>query len=181
MSFGWPRHYSNVEQAIDHATSRHVIICAAASNSGANDNVAFPANYGPVICVHSATDKGRPSEFTPTPLESRPNFAVIGENVCVAWPGLKDGQSQSGTSVATPILAAVIALIIEFVDQKPRKTFHDRRVRTLGGITTLLRAMSKVERQYLLVQPWTMLTAEVSRTRVESRILDAMDRKFGLE
>lgn len=181
MSFGWPRHFPNVEQAIDYATSRHVIICAAASNNGVNDNVAFPANYGPVICVHSVTDMGRPSEFTPSPLESSPNFAVLGENVCAAWPGLKDGQSRSGTSVATPILAAVIALIIEFVDQKPCKTSHDKRVTTPGGITALLRAMSKVERQYHLVQPWTLLTAEVSRKRVESRILDAMERKFEVE
>lgn len=181
MSFGWPRHFPSVEQAIDHATSRNVIICAAASNNGANDKVAFPANYEPVICVHSAIDMGRPSKFTPSPLDSSPNFAVLGENIRAAWPGLKDGRSRSGTSTATPILAAVIALIIEFVDQKPCKTSHDKRVRTPGGITALLRAMSKVERRYHIVQPWTLLTAEVSRKRVESRIQDAMERKFGLE
>ena len=182
MSFGWPRHYPVIEAAIDHATRQEVLFCAAASNNGANDNVVFPANYAPVFCVHSFNEYGSRSQYTPDPqLSSAPNFAVLGENVKAASPGLADGKSQSGTSTATPILAAVMALVLEFVDQKPNKTTHDRRIRTPKGMMEVLLAMSKEKEGYHLVKPWTLMDWEVEKEVIEMRVKDVMDRRFGRE
>ncbi|KAL9017858.1 MAG: hypothetical protein Q9185_004806 [Variospora sp. 1 TL-2023] len=128
MSFGWPQYQMAVAKPVDHAATCGVLVCAAASNGGAKDDVAFPARDSPVICVHSTNKQGKPSDFTPNPLPFTPKFAVIGENVEAAWPGCENGHSQSGTSTATPILAAVMALVLEFVDQKPRKAQDEKRL-----------------------------------------------------
>ena len=153
-------------------------MCAAAANGGANEAVNFPANYSPVMCVHSANELGKPSQFTPTPRSLSYNFTVLGENVKSAWPGKEQDQARSGTSIATPILAAVMSLILEFIYQKPVKTQQDLRIKTPRGMTHLLQATSKQEQGYHLVQPWSILEPSKGRARVESRILDIMDQGF---
>ncbi|KAL8703225.1 MAG: hypothetical protein Q9201_003583 [Fulgogasparrea decipioides] len=173
MSFGWPQHHSAVRDAIDHATTRGVLICAAAANGGANAGVAFPANCSPVICVHSTNEDGKPSKFTPNPLQYIPNFAVLGENVQSL--GHAHGPTQTGTSTATPILAAVMALILEFVDQKPRKTPDEKRLQDHRVMTKVLLAMSDEVGGYRHVRPWKIMSYEAGRGRVESRILDAIE------
>ena len=184
MSFGWSRWYRCVEEAIDHASSRDVILCAAASNDGSNKAVAFPANYPHVICVHSANGWGGPSHFTPPLLDVGPNFAVIGEAINSTWP-VKRGEGHekrmTGTSTSTPILAAIIALLQEFTNQKPVKTAHDLRLKTSEGITQVLLAMSSNERGYRVVAPWRVLDSQVTRIQVEWRILESMQKLFGPE
>ncbi|KAL9598522.1 MAG: hypothetical protein Q9219_004424 [cf. Caloplaca sp. 3 TL-2023] len=174
MSFGWPQYQTAVAEAIDYASTRNVLIFAAASNGGANDGVAFPANFLPVICVHSTNEQGKPSNFTPNPLLFGPNFAVLGENVQAAWPGRENGRSQSGTSTATPILAAVVALVLEFVDQKPRKTADEKRLRDHRVMTKVLLAMSDEVEGYHYVKPWKLMNSDTERQRVELRIQDAI-------
>ncbi|KAL8732289.1 MAG: hypothetical protein Q9166_002861 [cf. Caloplaca sp. 2 TL-2023] len=176
LSFGWPQYHQAVADAIDHATMHSVLICAAASNGGANDDVAFPANFEPVICVHSTNEQGKPSNFTPNPHQTVTNFAVLGENVRSAWPAREHGKSQSGTSTATPILAAVMALILEFVDQKPRKTPDEKRLlrRDHRVMRKVLLAMSDEVEGYRYVRPWKLMSSNVDRGRVESRIQDAI-------
>lgn len=184
MSFGWPRYYECIERAIDHASSQQIILCAAASNTGANKDVAFPAKFPPVICIHSANGWGKPSDFTPRPLTEGPNFAVIGEAVSSTWPIAKgDGEEKRrwGTSTATPIAAAIVALVLEFINQKPVKTSHDRRLKSPKGMTQVLLAMSVPQQRYHCVSPWEVLDAQVGRTMVESRIDDIMYKQFGSE
>lgn len=174
MSFGWPQYQAAVANAIDHATRCNVLICAAASNMGANHGIAFPARFSPVICIHSTDEHGKPSRFTPSCHPGMPNFAVVGENVVAAWPGRENGHSQSGTSTATPIAAAVMALILEFVDQKPRKTPDEKRLRDHRFMAKVLLAMSTQVEGYHYVRPWAIMSTDVARGRVESRIQDAI-------
>ncbi|KAL8733509.1 MAG: hypothetical protein Q9181_003571 [Wetmoreana brouardii] len=174
MSFGWPQHQAAVQDAIDKASMCGVLFCAAASNYGANDDVTFPANTTPVFCVHSVNEWGKPSDFTPNRLDRKPNFAVLGENVHSAWPGCADGKSQSGTSAATPILAAVMALILEFVNQKPSKTSDDMRLQDYRVMEKVLLAMSDEVENYRYVKPWKKMSNEVDRGTVENRILEAI-------
>ena len=128
--------------------------------------------------MHSLDKFGKPSSFTPTPLNFLPNFAVPGEDIKAAWPGVEDGKVESGTSTATPILAAVMALVLEFIDQKPSKTVNDRRLRTPMGMTTLLLAMSDKVQKYHVVKPWSVMS-DSDRARVEGRIRDVLEKRFG--
>ena len=129
-----------VAEAIDIASSQNVILFAAASNSGSNQPIAFPANCPPEICVHSADGYGNPSRFT---LVDGPNFAVIGEAISSSWPQTRDEGREKckwGTSTSTPILAAIAALVLEFTHQKPSRSPLELRLRSPRGMTQILLA-----------------------------------------
>ncbi|MCJ1475861.1 hypothetical protein MMC13_004525 [Lambiella insularis] len=184
MSFGWPRYHTCVEEAIYHASQKPVILCAAASNDGANKKVAFPASQPPVFCVHSASGWSKPSDFTPLPLKVGANFAVIGEAVSSTWPTHRREGSEKrkwGTSTASPILAAIVALILEFINQKPKKTSHDKRLKTPRAMMHVLLGMSEPDRGYDVVKPWLILDSQKDRVLAESRILSLLIDEFGPE
>lgn len=177
MSFGWPRWHDCVEEEIKTASSRNVILFAAASNSGLNKPVAFPANCAPVICVHSANGFGVPSHFTPVPVDGDHNFAVLGEAVRSSWPvsrGEGHEKRQWGSSTSTPILAAIAALVLEFVNQKPSLTANELRLRSPKGITRVLLAMSMNRYGYNIVMPWKILDACDGRDESQSRISNTL-------
>ncbi|KAK0725016.1 hypothetical protein B0H67DRAFT_569318 [Lasiosphaeris hirsuta] len=77
---------------------------------------------------------------------------VLGENVMSHWPTSKGGglRLMSGTSTATPIATALVALLLEFTSQsicesemeEVRKCVKLERLRDLSGVTALLKAIS---------------------------------------
>lgn len=125
MSFGFYSRdiegYDELESAIHNAYSAHVLVFAAASNSGANLDRAYPARDDNIICINSTDANGNRSPFSPTALSDAINLATVGEAVESAWPlrlcdasesGLKH---KSGTSYATPIAAAIAAFLLQYV------------------------------------------------------------------
>ncbi|KAJ6088426.1 subtilisin [Penicillium sp. IBT 16267x] len=123
MSFGFRSRdvegYEELERAIHNAYSNHVLLFAAASNSGANLDRAYPARDENVICINSTDANGNRSPFSPTALADALNLATVGEAVESAWPmrycdppsGLKH---KSGTSYATPIAASVAGFLLHY-------------------------------------------------------------------
>ena len=122
MSFGFPDRnidsYSSLEKSIEKAHTSGRLLFAAASNSGANLERAYPARQEEVICVHSTNSNGNRSDFSPTAMRGH-NFATIGEAVGSAWPPslTEEGAGdvyKSGTSFATPIAASIGAFLLQF-------------------------------------------------------------------
>ncbi|EWY80038.1 hypothetical protein FOYG_16834 [Fusarium oxysporum NRRL 32931] len=121
MSWGGPNDISPIKDAIREAFYHGVTLFAAASNDGRMSNVAFPARMRQVICVNSLDGYGRPSNFNP-PAKPDTNIAALGEFIDAAWPWPirgKGGQTirKAGTSMATPVAAAIGALILEYANQ----------------------------------------------------------------
>lgn len=127
MSFGFTTRdldYNLVEDALEHANSKNVLLFAAASNSGANQRRTFPARHGYVICVHSTAADGMPSRFN-APREDSNNFATIGEAVESSWPThLCDTEVnesciawKSGTSFATPIAVGIATFLLQYAKE----------------------------------------------------------------
>lgn len=125
MSFGWPSSdfdgQKSLEAAIDKAYNNHVLMFAAASNSGGRLGRAYPASCSHVICVHSTNTNGNRSDFSPTAEPEKANIATVGESVESAWPAHLCDKSnrgyvktRSGTSYATPILAGIAAFLLLF-------------------------------------------------------------------
>ncbi|KAF3019351.1 hypothetical protein E8E14_010685 [Neopestalotiopsis sp. 37M] len=147
MSFGFnsreSKDYHLIEQAVEYANSHNVLIFAAASNSGANQQ----------------PEDGVPSRFNP-PWEETDNFATIGEAVESSWPvRLCDKDSnescvawKSGTSFATPIAAGIAAFLLQYTDENldPKCVALLRRPR---GMRAVLKEISRKSQGFDYVAP----------------------------
>lgn len=104
MSLGSDYPDSLIKQAVDYATSKGAVIIAAAGNNGGN--VGYPAGYPNVVAVSAVDQSGKLASFSSRGSEI--DFAGYGVNIL----SLKLGGgtvSYSGTSMATPGVAAVFA------------------------------------------------------------------------
>ncbi|QYS96040.1 Peptidase_S8 domain-containing protein [Trichoderma simmonsii] len=123
MSFGFRTReidgYHEIQEAITNAHAKHVLLFAAASNSGGSLGRTYPARDQNVIAIHATDTDGNRSRFSPTPLKHDINLATVGEAIESAWPAYLPGNSnskflrcKSGTSFATPIAAGIAAFLL---------------------------------------------------------------------
>jgi thermitase len=109
MSFGAYALSETVENAVNYAWGKQVVLVAAAGNDGQNWGF-YPAAYTNVIAVAATTDR-----------DARASFSNWGGNwVDVAAPGasilstVKSGsyESWNGTSMASPHVAGIAGLVL---------------------------------------------------------------------
>jgi len=154
MSIGFPQKvpgYEELERAIERAQVARVLIFAAASNGGGNNDRAYPARERHVFCIHSTDAKGTRSRFSPTAEDYVYNFASIGEAVESFWPthlcadGEQAVRTKSGTSYATPIAASIAAFLLLYarVHLDPEQA---TRLKRYTAMENLLHELSKGSR-----------------------------------
>lgn len=107
MSLGGSAFSSAEQSAFDSAFSQGVLSIAAAGNSG-NSSLSYPASYNSVVSVAAVDSSGNKASFSQ--FNSQVEIAAPGVSVNSTW---NNGgyNSISGTSMATPHVSGVAALI----------------------------------------------------------------------
>ena len=152
MSLGWDDdNHDGLNKVLLEARAKNVLVFAASSNFGiTRGRMAYPARADSVIAIDASDYYGNPSKFNPPP-GGRDRFTTLGEEVKSAFPkrlpNVESGgwKRMSGTSCATPIAAAISALILEFARQPPLCLYPEieRRLKQTEGMRQALIATSK--------------------------------------
>ncbi|KAE9371038.1 hypothetical protein N431DRAFT_558659 [Stipitochalara longipes BDJ] len=193
MSFSLNGNPVAIEDAIDFAASKNVLMFAAASNNKLLEDspIGFPATLGQrVICINSHKGNRKRSDFSPPPIHGRVNFALPGEGVKAAILGTGEEGVKRGTSCATPIAAAVAATILDysvyFRDESMGAVWAGgrNRLKELNVMkTVLLKYMTEDERfghqpldaHYRNITPWKLFNKK--ETEISSMLREvALER-----
>ncbi|KAK7424469.1 hypothetical protein QQX98_000434 [Neonectria punicea] len=197
LSFGFYAWNQDVYTALQYVDLRGKIVFAAAANDRTRHHVAFPASLPQVISVFSANGDGSPSSFNPPPMDGV-GFCVIGENVESAWRCGDRGEvtaeqkkvtrRQTGTDVATPIAAGILALLLELIYQGPKADRQEggmfdrevfQRLETYNGVACALRCMEprhsrSYRSDYTNIVPWKLLSNLWGRNAVAGALQIAL-------
>ncbi len=101
MSLGGAKYSRILQEAIDDANNRNILIVAAAGNEGSN-SINYPARYNNVVCVGAVDRENRRASFSNTGAA----LDIVAPGVDVETIGSK---LMSGTSAAVPHVAGVAA------------------------------------------------------------------------
>jgi subtilisin family serine protease len=111
MSLGGPSSSQVLFQAVHNALAKGVLIVCAAGNEGSlfQNSIGYPGRYGGVITVAAHDNNGNRSGFSSRGGEI--DVMAPGSNI---WSTYKNGgyAELSGTSMATPFVAGLAALIL---------------------------------------------------------------------
>ncbi|MGI9579204.1 MAG: S8 family serine peptidase, partial [Microthrixaceae bacterium] len=109
LSLGSSGQSSSMANAIDYAHANGTVVLAAAGNGGPSGSTHYPAAGNNTIAVASVTSSGSVSGFSTW--GSYVDLAAPGSSIVSTLPGGNYGY-KSGTSMATPFAAGVVALML---------------------------------------------------------------------
>ncbi len=107
MSFASPVRSVAIENAMNYALSKNTVLVAGMGNSG-NGTINYPAAFPGIIAVGATDNNDKRAAFS----EYGPHISVLapGVNIVSTLPGNKY-IGWNGTSMATPAVAGVVALV----------------------------------------------------------------------
>ena len=119
MSLGSNAPFPIIQKAIEKAIDKNVFVIAAAGNDGLLDNIDYPGAYEGVITVGSIDRRKQLSSFSDWGVEV--DVVAPGDEITSTYPP-NITATISGTSMATPFVAGVAALVLSKHRQYGGKT-----------------------------------------------------------
>ncbi|KAB5536136.1 peptidase S8/S53 domain-containing protein [Coniochaeta sp. 2T2.1] len=162
MSFGFDVRILAVEKAISETITkrreagRDILFFAAANNDGLNNDEMFPASDPNVISVSGTDHSGAfLQKYHPNPRPNKrgiPRFGTLAENV--PYDCANEHSFRSGCSLATPILAGLIATVVQYVEHMGDDGLR-HGVRTRDGILQVMNHMADSnDMSHKYIAPW---------------------------
>lgn len=180
MSFGWDYHIPEVNTAIEDVLAGRTeqghqpLLIASASNNGLRTSLrSFPAWDERLICAYALDGNGADtSTLNPPRMDNRHNFGTLGHGVRV-YQG-RDIIYKSGTSYATPFLAAIVANHLGWLDHHASR-LGDAKYRIARKkqwvehcLGTLMVTKPEPHSRLEFVAPWHFFTFNGHRVRKNS-------------
>jgi major intracellular serine protease len=136
MSLGGAHNDRNLEKAIQEACAKGIIVVAASGNEGDNNEetfeFSFPAMYNETVTVAAMDENRKMATFT----NVNKQVDVIGAGVDVLSTYPRSTYARlSGTSMATPHISGVLALLIKLGEKKFRRGLNHQEI--YGLLTTV--------------------------------------------
>lgn len=164
MSFGFGRRDDTVGRAISEAiaqrrqTGRDIVFFAAANNDGLNSEEMFPASDSNVISVRGTDYSGEfLQRFNPNPWPNKRDMARYGTLAeDVPYDCANKLCTKSGCSLATPILAGLVATVVQYVEHMGADRLK-QGVRTRDGILQVMDRMAQITalgQNFKYIAPW---------------------------
>ncbi|MGE0764316.1 MAG: S8 family serine peptidase [Bdellovibrionales bacterium] len=133
LSMGWPRvaNTAAAEEAFQKAIQAGVVIVVGAGNDHHEAQI-FPCAYQGVICVGSINMNGKLSDYSN--YGGHVDMVAPGQGILGLWPskmpsktfGPKGYEIKSGTSQATPMVAATAAILRGIYPDEPAARIRQR-------------------------------------------------------
>lgn len=109
LSLGSPQSSPLIEKSIERAVSKGKFIICAAGNAGRDNSVDFPACLEATVAVGAVDRNGRVASFSSR--GSQVDICAPGQDVLSTY--LRGSYAKlSGTSMATPFVSGVVALLL---------------------------------------------------------------------
>ena len=109
MSLGSPSPSESLHAAIRNAVHAGIFVICAAGNNGADNSVDYPGRWIETIAVAAVDRHGRVASFSSRGPEV--DIAAPGQDILSTFPGNRHAK-LSGTSMATPFVTGVVALML---------------------------------------------------------------------
>ncbi|MEX2120999.1 MAG: S8 family peptidase [Pirellulales bacterium] len=119
MSLGSRSPGLEMHAAIGRAVREGIFVICAAGNNGMDNSVDYPGRYSETIAVAAVDRHGRVAPFSSR--GEQVDIAAPGQDVLSTYPGSRYAK-LSGTSMATPFVTAVVALMLSKHRQQGGKT-----------------------------------------------------------
>jgi major intracellular serine protease len=129
MSLSGPNDVPELHNAIKRAVKAGIMIICAAGNEGDSsehtDETAYPGFYNEVVQVGAVDENENLARFSNTNGEI--DLVAPGVNILSTYPGSRTAK-LSGTSMAAPHVSGAVALIINKIEKKYRRTLTEPEI-----------------------------------------------------